>query len=393
MTTQHTDASIDPDSDTVVVGVIADPVAATTKLAQQLAEDLPLLLPWQLKEDVDWRVDVHRERLPSSDVHDVAMMDIATRRRQQYGWSLTVCITDLPLWHGRQPIVADVSNSRRVIVVSLPAFGAMALRRRVRGVVAQLISDMRGRGTPPQHTEAHRRRRLPALAVQFRRVTPPEGNVNVRVVASRGGMRLLVGMVRDNRPWRLVFGMRGPLAGAFAFSAFYLVSTSVWQLGTAMGPLRLLAAALGSMTVMVVWLIAYHHLWERTSGLSTRHERGQAVLFNMTTVLTLIIGVGCMYVALYAVNLAAASVVLVPEVFGQYVGPDPWFADYARVMVLVSAAGTVAGAVGSGFETEDSVREAAYSFRDRERREALRELQHRREEEELSGDASESEDT
>ncbi len=390
MTTQHTDAPAD--SDTVVVGVIADPVAATTKLAQQLTDDLPLLLPWQLKEDVDWRVDVHQERLPSSDAFDVAMMEVASERMQLYGWDLTVCITDLPLWHNKQPVVADVSSSRCVMVVSLPAFGATTLRRHVRAVVTQLIADMRGRGTPPDHTEAHHRRRLPALPGHFRRVTPPEGNVDVRVVASRGKMRLLAGMVRDNRPWRLVFAMRGPLAGAFAFSAFYLISTSVWQLGAAMGTLRLLAAAFGSTAVMVTWLIAYHHLWEQTSALRP-HERGQAVLFNITTVLTLTIGVGFMYVALYAVNLAAASIVLVPEVFGQYVGPDLGFADYARVMLLVSAAGTVAGAVGSGFETEDSVREAAYSYRDRERRDALRDLQQRREEEELSGDLAESENT
>lgn len=373
----------DADTDTVVVGVMADPTAVPTQVAQQLARDLPWLLPEQLQEDRRWRVEVQREQLPSSDSDHSAMMGLAAERRHRRGWDLVVCVTDLPLRSGKQPIVADVSNTRCVIVVSLPAFGAMPLRSRVRGVVAQLIADLRGHGTPPEHLEADRRRRVPALSRQFRRSTPDDEDVDVRVIASRGTTRLLAGMVRDNRPWRLVFGMRGPLAGAFAFSAFYLISTSVWQLGTAMGALRLPAAVLGSMVVMVCWLIAYHKLWERTRGLSS-HDRNEAVLFNVSTVLTLAIGVGCMFLTLYVANLAAAWIVLPPEVFGQYVGSDPGFVDYARVMVLVTAAGTVAGAVGSGFESEDSVRESAYSYRERERREVLRTLQQRREEEEMN---------
>lgn len=69
------------------------------------------------------------------------------------------------------------------------------------------------------------------------------------------------------------------------------------------------------------------------------------------------------------------------------------FSEYATVILLVTAAGTVAGAVGSGFESEDSIREAAYSYRDRERRAALRDLQQRREEEELSGTPQGNEDS
>lgn len=375
--------------ETVTVGVVADPVAAPAQIAEQLTHDLPRLLSEQLEDNCVWRVDVHRERLPPSDDRHTEMMDVASERMRQHGWDLAACITDLPLRSGRQPIVADMSNERRVLVVSLPAFGGMALRRRVRGVVTQLVVDMRSRGTPSEGTEEHRRRRLPWLANRFQRVTPEQRDVDVRVLASRGMVRLLIGMVRDNRPWRLVFGLTGPLVGAFAFSAFYLISTSVWRLASTMGPLRLLAAVLGSVAVMVAWLIAYHRLWEQTMGRPV-HEREQAVLFNASTVLTLIIGVGCMYGALYVVNLIAASVVLTPEVFGQYIGPGLGFGDYAVVMLLVTAAATVAGAVGSGFESENSIREAAFSYRERERRQVLHDTQTRREQQEGRGGSAET---
>ncbi|WP_017571090.1 hypothetical protein, partial [Nocardiopsis halotolerans] len=294
------------------------------------------------------------------------MMAVAQRRARRHGWDLAVCVTDLPLRDGRQPIVADMSGERRVVVVSLPAFGVMSWRRRVRNVVAQLIADMYGIAASPG--DEHRGRRLPVLSRRFRRVEPEQEGVDVRMLASRGKTRLLMGMVRDNRPWRLVLGMTGPLVGAFAFSAFYLINTTVWELAASMGPLRLLGTVLGSIGIMVVWLIVYHHLWEPTREART-HD--QAVLFNASTVLTLLVGVGCMFVFLYAANLVIAGVVLTPGVLGQYVGTDPGITDYAAVTLLITAAGTVAGAIGSGFESEDSVRSAAFSYRERERRQAM----------------------
>jgi hypothetical protein len=357
-------------SRTVVVGVLADPVAAPAEVAQQLEEDLPGLLSDQ-QTDGEWRVEVERERLPSGDVRDTAMMDLATERKRQRGWDFAVCITDLPLVSGRQPVVADASDSRDVAVVSLPAFGAMALRRRVRGVVAQLIADMRGDGTPDEGTEEHRRRRVGALSGAFRRTTPKQDGIDLRIVATRGRLRLLVGMVRDNRPWRLVSGLRGALVGAFAFSAFYLINTTVWQLAMTMSVWQRLAAVLGSITIMLTWLIVYHHLWERTRGRPPR-ERERMVLFNASTVLTLGIGLACGFVALFGINLIAALILFTSEVFGQYAGPEYGLADYLVVILVATAAATVAGAIGSGFESEESVREAAYSYRERERREAMR---------------------
>jgi len=193
----------------------------------------------------------------------------------------------------------------------------------------------------------------------------------MRILATRGRLRLLIGMVRDNRPWRLVSGLRGALVGAFAFSAFYLINTTLWQLALTMSVWQRVAAVLASITVMLTWLVVYHHLWERTRNRPPQ-ECEQAVLFNASTVLTLAIGLACGYVALFILNLIAALIVFTPEVFGQYAGPEHGLGDYLTVVLLATAAATVAGAIGSGFESEESVREAAYSYRERERREALR---------------------
>ncbi|WP_233576023.1 GtrA domain-containing protein [Saccharopolyspora rhizosphaerae] len=364
---------------------MADPVAAPAEIAEHLAQELPRLLSERLEDDRVWHVEVHCEQLPPSDDRRTEMMDVVGKRMRQHGWNLAACITDYPLRSGQQPIVADVSLERRVLVVSLPALGGMALHRRVRGLVSQLITDMFGRDAGSKGTEKHRRRRLPWLFNRFQWVTPEHRDVDVRVLASRGVLRLLIGMVRDNRPWRLVFGLTGPLVGAFAFSAFYLINTTVWRLASTMELPQLLAAVLGSVAVMVGWLIVYHRLWEQTTE-RPANEREEAMLFNSSTVLTLAIGVACMYGALYVVNLIAAFVVVTPEVLGEYVGPGLGFGDYAVVVLLVTAAATVAGAVGSGFESENSVREAAFSYRERERRQALHATQTRREQREARGE-------
>lgn len=363
---------------TRTVGVVADPVAGPSEVAAHLAKDLPGLLAEFVDGDYEWRVDVQREQLPPSDVGHTEMMDVASRRMRRNGWDLTVCVTDLPLRDGSQPIVADLSSDRRIVVVSLPAFGGMSWRRRVRNVVAQLIADMYGIRTSPGGAKKRRGRRLPVLPRRFRRVEPDEEDIDVRMLASRGGMRLLTGMVRDNRPWRLVLGMRGPVVGAFAFSAFYLINSTVWELATQMGPVRLLATALFSMGIMIVWLTVYHHLWEPMGRGRVREE---AMLFNASTVLTLLVGVACMFGALYAVNLVAAGIVLAPGVLGQYVGSGPGVTEYVLITLLITSAGMVAGAIGSGFESEDSVRSAAFSYRERERRQALHRSREEEEEE------------
>ena len=88
--------------------------------------------------------------------------------------------------------------------------------------------------------------------------------------------------------------------------------------------------------------------------------------------LTLAIGLACGYVGLYVLNLIAALIVFTPEVFSQYVGAEYGLGEYLLVALLATSAATVAGAIGSGFESEESVHEAAYSYRERARREAIR---------------------
>jgi hypothetical protein len=268
----------------VHVGVLADPEAAPVEIGQHLDDVLPSLLH-QRDEDREWHVDICYERLPAGDLGThVEMFDHATARAREEGWDLVVCVTDLPLRDGRQPLVADVATGRRVVVLSLPGFGATRLRRRVTDVVVEIVGDLTAQADAQAAADG------PALRLTdrdlpgpFRLVSPSEQGVDARVVATRGRWRLLVGMVRDNRPWRLLFGLRGAIVAAFAFSAFWMINPSVWQLSAAHGPLRLALIAAGTVGAMVAWLILYHRLWEPVDQ-EDAEGREQALLFNASTV-------------------------------------------------------------------------------------------------------------
>jgi hypothetical protein len=336
---------------TTVVGVLADP-GAPADLAHRLAEDLPGVLGRPGRGGWDVRVEV--QRLPPQSPGHHRLLDAVRPRMREGEWDHTVCVTDSPLHDGSAPMAADLLGADRVVVVSVPAFGGVAVRRRVREVVADLIDG--GEGAPP------------GRAGPFRRVVPDEDAVDLRVLATGGRMRLLAGMVRDNRPWRLLPSLNGALAAALATGAYVVVTSSIWQLADLLGPVKLLIAMVFAVAAMVIWLIMAHHLWERPSEAATREE---VRLYNASTVVTLALGVGCLYAGLFLVIALAESFLIPPGYFEATLGHPVGWGDYLGVAWFATSLALVAGALGSGFESEDDVRQAAYSFRERERRDAL----------------------
>jgi hypothetical protein len=127
---------------------------------------------------------------------------------------------------------------------------------------------------------------------------------------------------------------------------------------------RLTGLSIASVVGVCATLIVAHGLWERARP---GRVREQVVLFNMATLVTVLIGVLALHAALLALTAAGAAVLLTPglleETLGHAVGP----LDYARLSWLIASLATVGGALGAGIEQTDRVREAAYAFRPDER--------------------------
>lgn len=193
-------------------------------------------------------------------------------------------------------------------------------------------------------------------------------DVRLALTGTRGRARLLAGLVRANRPWRLVPSLSPAIAAAAAGAAFGIFYSNIWSLATALGVGRQIAVSALAIVAMIVWLILDHRLWERRVDRSLREE---ALLSNASTVLTVATGVLCMYAVLFVLALLGAVVVVPPDYLAGNLGREWGADDYLMIAWLSCSMGTVAGALGSGFADDGAVRQAAYSRRERERRRRL----------------------
>jgi hypothetical protein len=179
-----------------------------------------------------------------------------------------------------------------------------------------------------------------------------------------GQARLLAGMVRANRPWRLVPSLSPALAAAMAGSAFGLFYSSIWQLADVSGAGRLALVNTLAVLAMISWIVLANGLLERspTPGL-----RAFTVLYNAATVLTVFCGVLAMFLLLLSAAFLAACIIIPPDYLARTLRHPAGTADLATVAWLAACLGTVAGALGTGLADEEAVRDAAFSRSERRR--------------------------
>lgn len=352
---------------TVVVGLVADP-GLPYQLASELAADLAEELRQQVADRWEWRVVPIEHRFAADEQGELALKDIVEVVARLHQLDVVVCITDQPRRSGIQPIVADINRRARVAITSLPALGAIRLRRRTRHAVIRLVAELVEDALESLPPEGRADGQLDRAALSpFVRTTAVDGHIDVRFVG--GGRhtraRLLAGMVRANRPWLLVPQLSGAFAAAFAAGALVLITETAWRMAASLGWVRLVVAAVVAVATMVAWLIVDHEMWERSSN---PEDRELARLYNATTLITVTIGVMCLYTGLFVTGLLVEALLLPHRILEPVLGRNPGTGDYLAVAWLLAAIATVAGAVGTGFASDEAVRQAAYGYRQRERR-------------------------
>jgi uncharacterized membrane protein YozB (DUF420 family) len=354
---------------TVVVGLVADP-GLPGDLAQRLSSVLPEELREQLDAEVAWKVHVVREALPLNDEGEIRLAASASRLCSHEGWDYMVCLTELPRRVETRPLLYDVHVSVAAGVISLPALGPAVLRRRVMNTIVQVVRRLHA-GQPGAVDAGARAKELRGTAPAKRAPVTPEtvtdGDGSESYVALSGvlgRLRLLSGMVRTNRPWRLVPSLSRALVAAAATAAFGIFYSSIWSMAAALSPLRLAIISLVAISAMVGWIVLHNGLWERPQG---RRARERAVLYNASTLLTLFVGVACMYVLLFGLTLFAGVAVIDADYLQRILGHPVDLGDYLSLTWLSTSMGTVAGALGASVESEEAIRRATYGTRELER--------------------------
>jgi hypothetical protein len=346
----------------IVVGLVATPPDYPARVAGRLTAELAGRLAERVDADVRWTVrEGWGEVAPRRDGGVEALLDDLASRRTDDRWDVAICLTDLPLHTERVPLVAQSSARRRVAMVSLPALGLRqlrAVRAAVPDLVGRLLTDASDERVPPAGWAPAE---LASRVAAIRRVVGADDAGEMRYVASRltGRVRLLTGMVRANRPGRALLGLSKLLVGAFGTAAFALTTETIWQMGDALGGLRLTVIMLLGLTALVAWLIVAHHLWEKADR-ETPAELAR--MFNLGTILTLTLATAVSYLVLLGGTLLAAALLIDTSVLEQSLQRPVDVTDYLTLAWIISSLATVGGAIGSGLEDEETVRAAAYGY-------------------------------
>ena len=344
----------------IVVGLLASPGPAselTESLLPEIAGRLPERLP-----GVRWRLEFVSDRLVEPPTDLSAIISAGRRMLLDRSWHLAVCVTDLPLQTARRPVIAHVSATHGVAVLSMPALGPVSVRKRTAETIVRLIRHMLG--DIALAADAGQRRTL-AGAVTRRmrelgtRIEHGEHGVGFAARVVTGNIWLLLGMLRANRPWRLALRLMRVLAAAFAAGLFALVTSDIWRLAYYLGPARLAVIAVGSVAAVIVTIMVTTGLWERGPHPAARE---QVILFNIVTATTVGIGVVVLYLALFIAMLASALLLVPGDLLGVQLGHPAGAADQVRLAWLATSIATLGGALGAALESHETVREAAYTY-------------------------------
>ncbi|MZF87703.1 hypothetical protein [Streptomyces sp. SID5643] len=362
-----------------VVALLADP-DAPTEIAQRMARTLSARLTDKSGQERRFDVEVVSEPFTSGTEDQPTLMRRIKDRGSAENWDIVVALTDLPLHsHGRR-LAVHLNHEHGLALLSLPSLGGLRLQTRARRAVEEAVLGM----ASPQPDGAEgtsRSQPLPEPSVD--RLAPfhpgrtdEKETDDLRYVVSgpRGYLRVLAGMVRANRPWRLVPGLSKALAAALATGAVATVNSTVWSLAASLSTPRLVIATVGSVAIMIGWLIIDAELWHRSSE-SSPEARQRARLYNASTVATLGIGVLVCYAGLLVINWVWALFILNDQVFASMTRTPLHAEEYLTLAWFVASVATVGGALGSGLESDEAIRAAAYSKREQERRRKLQDGQ------------------
>jgi hypothetical protein len=358
-----------------VVGLLADP-DAPTKLANRLAKTLPGRLADGNGDGSRATIDVVSEPFTTGTEDAPTLLDRIEDHVGGRDWDVTIGLTELPLHAEQRYLVADVNTRTRSALVSLPALGGLRLHSAALHAVSDLVAELAAHPPAPAQDDAASTDFGDVLTGRLspirRGPTAEDDTADLRFVAPgvRGRLRLLAGMVRSNQPWKLVPGLSKALAAALATGAIATVNSTVWLLSSSLSVTRLAVAMVGSMAMIVSWLIVDANLWHHTR--EEFHEgREKRALYNASTVLTVACGALICYAALYLINMLWALFIVNGQAFQQMVGHPMSGSQHLILSWLVTSAATVGGALGSGLESDEAVRAAAFGKREQERREML----------------------
>ena len=332
--------------------VLSDPGVPTAQVKHFLPD-----IETELSKVVGHEVDIKhiKHLIPITPEKEVTSdLDLPDEARD-VDYAVRIFFTEMPLHHSGHPVVAQIDFNRGVLVVSCPPMGMLYPRRRLVSTIGRGVESLiQNSASEGEH-------------VQSWNEWGSEGDDKVTRLYSNtwtGFPRTILGMVRSNRPWKTAPKLSSALTAASTAGAFGIFYNSIWQMSEALSTGRLFVISALAIISMVGWLLISNRLWERP-----KYDRLSVIvlLYNLSTVTTLVFCVVTLYIALWVFIFVAGVIVIDPRFMATVIGGDVDLVNYSAIAWLSASMGVVAGALGSGFDDQMDLRHITMGARERQR--------------------------
>ncbi|UOQ93926.1 hypothetical protein MUO14_02790 [Halobacillus shinanisalinarum] len=388
---------------TKTLGLITAP-GYPNKLGKDLKCELSDLLNYYVSERYNWNIEYIEDALTGGTANSLEVLGATLDIKSDKEWDFAISLTDLPLFKGKKPIVAEAFEDENVALISLPGLGSIPMYKRIRESILQLVNEMYYGSSDEDREQAEQRiqakdddkheelknkkstrlvgKRAFEILSPIQRETPEEheSKVDVRfTIKSRvsGALRILSGMVRANRPWAMFPAFMKIIIIAFTTGSYALVFPTLWKLSNDYSTWRMFILSITSILAMVVWVILAHRLWERKADGKSDYIRK---LYNAATFFTLFCTVTMYYLILFLL-FSVAVIVLIPiGMLESQLSGSIGYINYFYIAWTATSISTIIGALGSALENEEVVLASTYGYRQRQRYEKIKDLKEERKE-------------
>lgn len=416
----------------IKTGIIAAPERAA-EITSRLIDHLPDKFNDMIDDDIEWEVEWLVNSLTGAAETAQEILYNAAAIKQQQGWDYAICLTDLPIFHRKKIVAADISFNYQVAQISIPSYGWPPMQKRIGRTITHLLEEMHEQtfskqtDTPPSRTNARKektksfKQRFPIMPIlrennpevedqpdsgkeSNRKKTsenkrekktdpgqsdqqkkkrnqednidnePSERSVDVRFLIQPrifGQIRAMIGMTFANNPFKIMSSFKSVIAIAFTTGAFALIFPTIWRLSQIFSVTRLSTIMVFAILGLAFWIVIVHRLWESPSSKNKPPIRR---LYNFATASTLIIDVTAYYIMLYLLFFTAVVIVIPPSYLDSTL-PDnnhSNFINYTRIAWAEASIATIVSAMGAGLKDENKVRNLTYGFRQKQRYEEMK---------------------
>ncbi len=379
------------------LGLITAPDYAE-EIIDDLIDDLPRHLKHYVNNDVTWEIECHVDSWTGGTNRADRAIEWTKAEMSNKGWDYAITLTDLPLFDGKKPIIAEVHSDEHVAFISLPGFGFAPMKKRVRESILQMMNEIyygsseRERKESEQTQECNEKsndgiqyqssksligqRFFEKLSPLERETSNTKNSTHARFTVQsekKGLLRIISGMINANRPMKLFKAFLNIVIIAFTTGAYALVFPTIWGLSTHFSTIRAIVLMLVAILSLVAWIITSNNLWE--SKVKDEHAF-LGKLYNATTFFTLLLTVVMYYVLLFVMFMVLTSLLIPPSQAEENMTVSAVnISSYAYTTWIATSLSTIIGALGSSVNNEDVLLNSTYGYRQQQRQQTTKEIE------------------